>query len=101
MTKNPYLNAGSALAYISLVALMMNYATKYASSRPDKLLDPIAFLSLFSLSAAVMAFLFFYQPVQLYFDGKKKQALDLFLKTLGSFAVITLILLVVVFSGII
>ena len=56
-------------------------------------------LSLFTLSAAVMAYVFGYEPFQLYFDGKKKQALDLALKTIAAFAIITAIILVLLFSG--
>jgi hypothetical protein len=44
-----------------------------------------------------MAYLFFYQPFILYFDNKKKEALDLFLKTILIFGVITLIFLAVLY----
>ncbi len=38
-------------------------------------------------SAASMGYLFLYQPLQLYLEGEKKKSVDLFLKTLGVFAV--------------
>jgi len=97
MTKNPIINALAALLYISIVSLMMFYGTK--DSGPDTVVAPIAAISLFTLSAAVMGYLFCYEPIQLYFEGAKKQAIDLFLKTVGVFGGITFLLLLTVFSG--
>ncbi|OGH15911.1 MAG: hypothetical protein A2869_00300 [Candidatus Levybacteria bacterium RIFCSPHIGHO2_01_FULL_40_58] len=76
----------------------MFYGTKI-SGPVDSIIGPIAAISLFTLSAAVMAYVFGYEPFQLYFDGKKKQALDLALKTIAAFAIITAIILVLLFSG--
>jgi len=59
----------------------------------------VVFLSLLTLSVAVMAFLFFYQPLLLFIEGKKKEAVNLFLKTVGIFAVMTAISLILLFSG--
>ena len=96
MTKNPFLNALCASLYIVFVATLMNYA--HNSNLPEEgILIPITVLSLFVLSAAVMGFIFFYQPAQLYLGGQQKEAVHLFLKTLGSFAVITLLLLALLF----
>ena len=100
MSKNPFINAVSASAYIVLVVLVMTLGVKVASSKPDTILAPMAAVSVFTLFAAVMGYLFVYQPAQLYFDGKKKQAIDLFLKTVAVFAGITVIILVLAFSGI-
>ena len=57
----------------------------------------MALLSLFVLSAAVMGYIFFYQPTQLYLAGKHKEAVNMFLKTVGFFATITLVFLAIVF----
>ncbi len=100
MTKNPLLNALAAAGYIILIASVMFYGTKNMPG-PDSVIAPIALISLFTLSAAVMGFVFFYQPVMLYLDNKKKDAADLFLKTLASFAGLTLIALILLFSGVI
>lgn len=98
MTKNPILNALAATLYIVIVAFVMFYGVSHAP-REDSVIIPIAMMSLFTLSAAVMGYLFVYQPLMLYFDGKKKQGLNLFLQTLGVFAIITIILLAALFSG--
>ena len=92
MTKNPFINAVSASAYIIIVALVMNYAERFAS-HPDTILAPIAFLSLFTLSAAMMGYLFLYQPAQLFLEGDKKGGAALFVKTLAIFAVLTAVAL--------
>ncbi|MFS8160358.1 MAG: hypothetical protein ACMG6E_09165 [Candidatus Roizmanbacteria bacterium] len=99
MTKNPFLNAGAATLYISCVASLMFFGMKHTS--PDNsVIVPIAMLSLATLSAAVMSYLFFSQPLQLYFDGKKKQAVDLFIKTLATFAGITILVFALLISGV-
>jgi len=48
-----------------------------------------------------MAFLFFYQPLLLLIEGKKKEAVTLFMKTVGVFAVITAVALALLFTGLI
>ena len=97
MTTNPFVNALAALAYIVVVVLVMHYATKLPESG-DSPIVPIAFISLFTLSAAVMGYIFLYQPLQLYFEGEKKQAVNVFLKTVAVFAGITVLLLLGLFS---
>lgn len=100
MTKNPLINAFGSLAYIVLVVSLINFVSHIQKNKPDTFLAPVAFLSLFTLSAAVMGYIFLYQPLQLYFDDKKKQAVNLFLQTLAAFAGITFIVFVLVLSGI-
>ena len=93
MTKNPILNALAAGGYIVMVALVMNFATKNLP-REDTLLAPIAAVSLFTLSAAVMGYVFLSQPLQMIVGGKKKQGVDLFIKTVASFGVITAVIFI-------
>lgn len=99
MTKNPFLNALSASLYIVLVSTFMFYGTQIIGPE-DSVAAPIAMLSLFTLSAAVMGYIFLGQPVLLYLDGKKKEAVKLFLNTVAVFAVITVICLALLLSGI-
>lgn len=100
MTKNPLINGTTASAYIFLIALFFRFATKLAP-QPDTILAPMAMISLFTLSTAVMGYIFGYTPFQLYFDGKRKEAVKLFLQTLATFGGITLFVLVLLFSGLI
>jgi hypothetical protein len=99
MTKNPIVNALGASAYIFLVVAVMNFVTGPMKNKPDSFFAPIMLLFVLTLSVAVMAYLFFYQPFVLYFDNKKKEALDLFLKTILIFGMITLIFLLVLYFG--
>jgi hypothetical protein len=101
MSRNPILNAVGASAYIALVVTLMNFVTRTQGNKPDTVFAPMIFLSLLTLSVAVMAFLFFYQPVQLFIEGKKKAAVNFFMTTVGVFGAITAVVAILVFSGVI
>lgn len=96
MIKNPFINALLATLYISLVASIMFYSPKVEQTNPSVLI-PIAVLSLFVLSAAIMGFLFLGTPLQMYFEGQHKKAIQFFFKTVGSFATITLLVFIALF----
>lgn len=99
MTKNPLLNALAAGTYIVTIAIVMTWGTSRLP-REDSIMAPIAVISLFTLSAAVMGYIFLYQPGMLYMGGKKKLAVNLFLQTIGAFAVLTALALGLLFSGV-
>ena len=84
MNKTPLLHAIGAALYI--VGIVFVVDTLIQSPEQETLLVPVAMLSLFVLSALVVGYLFVWEPVRLYLDNKKPQALDFFLKTLGFFA---------------
>jgi len=100
MTKNPLINSASALGYVILVSIVMNYMSTINNGKPDTMFAPIAFLSLFTFSAALMGYFFLYQPIQLYLDGKKKEATNLFTRTLLYFGVVPVILFTLFLLGI-
>ena len=97
MSRNPYINALAATAYIVFVVLLITYGPAYVRDRPDTILAPMAMLSLLVFSVALMGYLFFLQPIQMFLEGQKREAVELFTKTLGSFAVITGIILTIAF----
>jgi uncharacterized membrane protein YidH (DUF202 family) len=101
MSKNPIINALSAAGYIGIVVLVINLISQTHKNKPDTAFAPVVFLSLLTLSVTVMAFLFFYQPLQLFIEGKKKKAVNLFVRTVGVFAVFTALILILLFSGVI
>ncbi len=101
MSKNPIVNALSASAYIIVGVMIMTFVTQPLKNKPDTFFAPIVFLSLLTLSVAVMAFLFFYQPLLLFIEGKKKEAVNLFVQTVGVFGAITLVAVILLFSGVI
>lgn len=86
MTKNPFINSLLGLLYIVVLVSVFFYTSALASKEPS-VFYPIAALSLFVFSASMMGYLFLYQPLQLFLEGAKKEAVDLFLKTVGIFGV--------------
>lgn len=94
MTKNPFYNALAALGYIVLIVLGMN-AISGVQRDLGEIIMPIIMLSLLTLSAAVMVYIFGYQPLLLFLEDKKKEAISLFLKTVGIFGVITLFIVLI------
>ena len=92
MTNNPFINALAAGLYIAGVVLVLNtIITLTEGSGDNSILIPLVMLSLFVLSAATMGYIFFYQPLQMLLEGKRKEAVDLFLKTTAIFAGITFV----------
>lgn len=101
MLKKPIVNAASAAAYIVLVVSLMSFISETQGSKPDTIFAPMIFLSMLTLSVSVMGFLFFYQPLMLFIEGKKKEAVNFFVETVGTFAIFTGIALALLFSGLI
>jgi len=99
VTKNPFINALAATLYITVVATIPFFG-KQLFGDGKSFLIPIAMLSLFTLSAAVMGYLFLYQPLLLILDGHKKDAVKLFLQTIATFAGITLVLFILLHFGV-
>lgn len=99
MTKNPIVNALGASAYIVFIVTIMTLVTRPLKDKPDTFFAPVTVLFVLTLSVAVMAYLFFYQPLQLFIEGKRKEAVNLFIQTVGVFGVITALILGLLFSG--
>ena len=83
MSKNPFLNA------ITAISGVQNDINMY--------IIPVMMLSLFTLSAAVMGYIFCFEPLRMYLDGKKEGAVKLFIRTVGIFGSITLGIILVYF----
>jgi hypothetical protein len=94
MNKRTFLHAVAAEGYIFLIASAMNFFSKHTQQQ-DIFLTPVVVLTLFTLSAAVMGYLFAFKPIQLYLDGKKAEGVRFFFHTVGFFALITAIVLVI------
>ena len=95
MTKNPFYNAGTALLYIILVVTGISIGGKLAGNSEGNYLIPIGMLSLFVLSAAIMAYIFLYKPIIMLLEGKRKEAIRLFISTIAVFAGITFIVFLI------
>ena len=83
-----------------MVASIMFFTAGHDNDVPS-IIIPIAVLSLFTVSAAAMGAIFFYQPFRLYFDGAKEQAVRLAWQSIVAFAALTLIFIgVLVFASV-
>ena len=98
MTKNPYLNAFCAATYIVFVVLLITYGPFLVRAKPDGIFAPMAILSLLVFSVAFMGYTFFLQPVLMYMEGHKREAVEFFTKTLGTFAIITAVVVIIAFT---
>jgi len=95
--KKPFTYALAAALYIVIGVLVGNAGLPFLPQK--SILIPMVMLSLFVLSAAIMGFLFLSEPLQLYLDGHKKEAVAFFTKTVGfffGFAIVVFILLFLV-----
>ncbi len=86
------LNASGTALYVIFVSFFLFYAPQFfGENKEDTVFIPIAMLLLFVLSAAITGFLVIGRPVLWYLDGKKKEAVSLFMTTVGFLFVITLV----------
>ncbi len=94
LVQRSLLNALGTIAYVSVVATIMQNGERIFGNI-NQTLAPIAFLTLFVLSAGVTGGLVLGKPVLMYLDNQKKEAIKLFLYTLGWLAAAVVILLIV------
>ena len=88
------LNAFGIAIYITGIALIIQNGEKIFG-KMNNFIGPVIFLLLFVLSAAITGALALGQPVILYLNNHKKEAIKLFLYTIGWLFVITLIVLII------
>ncbi len=93
--KKPFLFALVAAIYIIFIVQVVNAVTMALPRHT--IFIPMAVLGLFVLSAAIMGFLFLYEPLNLYMDNRKHEALVLFGKTVGVFACFVAIFVAILF----
>ncbi len=101
MFNKPWLNAVSASGYIAVLVWIMMNIERVSKQHQNQYFLPVIFISIFTLSAAVMGGLFLLRPILMYLEGKKKPAVQFFFQTVGYFAGITVVLLVCLLLGII
>ncbi len=95
--KNPFLNAFLAALYIVGIVFCVNSFASLVDGPDETLVIPIVLLSLLVLSVATMAFLFFYEPLRLLIEHQHRDATLFFGKTLGTFALIVGVFVLVLF----
>lgn len=104
MTKKPIYNALAATIYIVLIVLFINsidsIETGYTNEGLEQFIMPIIMLSLLTLSVAVMGYIFLYQPIILFLEKNRKEAVKYFIHTILFFAII-IVLIFLIYSLII
>lgn len=85
-------NSLCTAAYVVIVAVIIYNAEKVFGTMKN-IIGPIAFLLLFVTSAAITGFLVLGQPIMLYLDNQKHEAVRLFIYTAAWLFVFTIIAL--------
>ncbi len=70
-----FLQALGVTIYCSFVGVFF-WKGNEIFGKPDRYVGPVTFLLLFIASAMICALMVFYQPYLLFFDGKKKEAIE-------------------------
>ena len=83
--KTACLNSIATAGYVSLVGFSMFYSGKLNFVKEPTPFIPIFMLMLLVFSVALVGTLMFGKPILWYLDGKKKEALELLMYTLGIF----------------
>ncbi len=94
--KKPFVYALVAAVYIVFIVTTLNTVSHFLPPK-DNIIMPMTMLGLFVLSAAIMGFLFLSEPLRLFLEGHKKEALTFFLKVVGIFACFVIIFAILVF----
>ena len=88
------INAVAGFLYVLLIAWSM-FRIGDLMPEEDTFLAPTTFLLLFVVSAAIEASLILGQPIMLFLDGKKSEAVRLLAMTIGWLFVITVMIIAV------
>jgi hypothetical protein len=87
-------NSMATAVYVVIVAMIMNNAERIFGTMKN-IIGPVAFLLLFVTSAAITGFLVLGQPIMMYVDNQRRDAIKLFIYTVAwlfAFTVIALAL---------
>jgi len=87
------ISAVGVAVYVAVVSFLMSNGEKFFG-KMDNFLGPVALLLLFVLSAAVTGALVLGQPAILFLDGRKAEAIKLFLFSVGWLLAITAVIFV-------
>lgn len=97
LIKKALLLAAGEVAYIALVAFFMWNGDRYFAGQPN-MLNAVAVLLLFVVSAAVSGALVLGTPILLYLESKKREAVQLFGATIGWLAAFLIAFLAILAS---
>lgn len=85
------LQATGVAMYCSLVGTIMQNGSKLFGQK-DNFMTPVFVLTMLSVSVLICGLLVFKKPYELFFDGKKKEALNVVVYTAVSLFIILLVI---------
>ena len=85
------------VATVYIVFIVLAIQTLGSVLPEETILIPIMMLSLFVFSAAIMGFLFLYEPFNLYMENRKREAVVFFGQVVGIFAGFIVMFLIFLF----
>ena len=92
LIKTSLRNSLGTAVYVAIVAVII-YNAESIFGTMKNIIGPIAFLLLFVTSAAITGFLVLGQPIMLYFDNQRHEAVKLFIYTVAWLFAFTIIAL--------
>jgi hypothetical protein len=93
--KKPFMHALAAGLYIAMLVSVINATGSLVPE--DNIAMPMTMLGLFVLSAALMGYLFLYEPFNLYMENRKQEAVLFFGRTVLFFAGCVAVFLILIF----
>src|SRR3989344_256454 len=94
-----FVDALGVLAYVVLFAWSVNNLEAWLGDMPETWLTPVFMLLVFIVSACVTGSLVLLQPILLYVEGQRKEAVHLFVYTIGFLVVLALAIGLIVVSA--
>lgn len=95
--KKPFIHASAAALYIVFIVFTLHYVFSFVENQEETIIMPMAMLSLFVLSAAVMGYIFLSEPLYLLMENRKQEAVAFFAKVVGFFACYIVLFTLIVF----
>lgn len=93
--RKPFIHALAAALYIAILVLSVDATSSMVPGKT--IMIPMGMLGLLVLSVLVMGYLFLYEPLNLYFENHKQEAVAFFGKTIGFFAIFIAIFFILYF----
>lgn len=93
VAKQGLLQAVGVALYCTTIGTIMQNGNKFFG-QADTFITPIAVLTMLCVSVLICALIVFKKPYELFFEGKKKEALDVVIYTAISLFIFLLILFV-------
>lgn len=96
--RHSFIHALGVLAYVALVAIFMQNGEKVFGRVEDTIFGPIMVLMLLVVSATISGSLVFLKPAMMYFNGQKKEGIQMLMFTVMWLLAIMIVVMLVVLA---